>query len=111
MLNIEFKNPREFVKIISYMNELADSGTFEYNENGLNFTAMDACKISLATFKIHKRNFSHFECTKNGTFDVNLQSFNKILKLHKENDVLSLSVNNAKNSSICIKFGKDGTYT
>ena len=63
-MKVELKSPEKFRQVIKAISSLVEEGTFEVDETGINFTAMDTSQISMVKITIPKGMFSLFEAEK-----------------------------------------------
>ena len=84
--------------LISLVNEV----NLEETSNGLSRQAMESVHASLVSFNMKEEDFEEYRCDKNTTLGLNLLDFNKVLKLAKPNDVMTILANEV-NSFLTIK--------
>ena len=64
---------------------------------------MDSAHVSLVSLNMKEESFEQYRWDKNTTLGLNLLDFDKVLKLIKPNDVMTLLANE-DNSFLTIKF-------
>ena len=84
--------------LISLVNEV----NLEATSNGLSRQEMDSVHASLVSFNMKEEDFEEYRFDKNTTLGLNLLDFDKVLKLAKTNNVMTILANEV-NSFLAIK--------
>ena len=84
--------------LISLVNEV----NLEATSNGLSLQTTGSAHISLVSFNMKEEGFEEYRCDKKTTLNKNLLDFDKVLKLAKPNDVMTVLANEV-NSFLTIK--------
>ena len=92
--------------IIDSLSSLVNEVNLEATSNGLSRQAMDNAHASLVSFNMKEEGFEEYRCGKNTTLDLILLDFDKVLKLIKPNDVMTILANK-DNSFLTIKFDNE----
>ena len=88
--------------IIDSSSSLVNEINLEATSNGLSLQTMDSAYISLVSLNMKEEGFVEYRCDKNTVLGLNLLDFGKVLKLIKQNDVMTIWANE-ENSFLTIK--------
>ena len=88
--------------IIDSLCSLVNEVNLEATSNGLSLQTMDSAYISLVSLNMKEESFEEYRWDKNTTLGLNLLDFDKVLKLIKPNDVMTIWANE-ENSLLTIK--------
>ena len=89
--------------IIDSSSSIVNEENLEATSNGLSLQSMDSAHVSLVSLNMKEESFEQYRWDKNTTLGLNLLDFDKVLKLIKPNDVMTILANE-DNSFLTIKF-------
>ena len=102
MFQAKVKDVVIFKKIIDSLSSLVNEVNLEATSNGLSLQSMDSAHVSLVSLNMKEESFEQYRWDKNTTLGLNLLDFDKVLKLIKPNDVMTIWANE-DNSFLTIK--------
>ncbi|PFH46290.1 hypothetical protein AMATHDRAFT_8008 [Amanita thiersii Skay4041] len=77
-------------KLLDAIKELVTDANFECNEEGINLQAMDNSHVALVAVLLQASGFQLYRCDRPMPLGVNLNSFGKVLKCAKDDDICTL---------------------
>ncbi|KZT05691.1 proliferating cell nuclear antigen [Laetiporus sulphureus 93-53] len=77
-------------RLLDAIKELVTDANFECNEEGIVLQAMDNSHVALVSVKLDASGFKRYRCDRPLPLGVNLNSFTKVLKCAKDDDVCIL---------------------
>lgn len=75
-------------KIIDAIKELITEATFDCDQSGVYLQAMDSSHVALVSFLLKQNFFESYECERNISLGININSMSKILKCASNDDLL-----------------------
>ena len=88
--------------VIDSLSSLVNEVNLEATSNWLSLQAMNSAHISLVSLNMKEEVFKEYRCDKNNSLGLILLDFDKVLKLAKPNDVMTILANEI-NSFFTIK--------
>lgn len=105
-MQLVFSNSKFFKHCVDAIVNLVDEGTFEVTEAGLHLRTMDPSQIAMIDFTLPKEAFEKVEAEEKVLLSVNLSDLSKILGRAKEQEKLTVSMEE-KESRLLLEFTGD----
>lgn len=103
MIEISFPEASTLKNIVASLKELVTKITMDIDDKGLHVQAMDAANVALVSAEIDQlEKFDNYRCDKNVTIGLDLEIFDKILKLADSREKLSLELSDDEPAEISI---------
>ena len=75
-------------KIIESLKDLITEAIIDCDQNGMYLQSMDSSHVALVTFLLKQNLFESYECERNISLGININSMAKILKCATNDDIL-----------------------
>ncbi|KAJ5069261.1 proliferating cell nuclear antigen [Anaeramoeba ignava] len=98
MFKAKLTNAQLFKKLIDAIKDLVVDCTLDCSKTGIEMQAMDQSHISLVSFELKASGFEVYECPKNLSLGIHIESFSKILKRVGNNTTITLKADQSSDS-------------
>ena len=103
MIEITFPEAAVLKNVISSLKELVTKITMDIDDKGIHVQAMDSANVALVSLEIDDLDtFDNYRCDKNVTIGLDLEIFDKILKLAANQEKLTLELADDEPAEISI---------
>ncbi|MFH1408859.1 MAG: proliferating cell nuclear antigen (pcna) [Nanoarchaeota archaeon] len=109
-MKITLAEPKYLKDSIAIISELVNEARFKVTKQGLEMVAMDPANVAMVIFKLLSSSFVEYDVKKDVEIGLNLSNLKAILRRAKQNDVLTLELEENK-LKIILKGANTRTFS
>ncbi|PVG04839.1 proliferating cell nuclear antigen [Serendipita vermifera] len=95
MLEAKLAEAQTIKRLIDAIKDLVTDGNWDCNDEGMALQAMDNSHVALVSVRLKPEGFIDYRCDRPITLGTNIASLTKVLKCAKDDDVVTLTANDA----------------
>lgn len=110
-MKLTLAEPKYLKDSIAILSDLVREGQFKINKDAIELVGMDPANVAMVIFKLFSSMFIEYDVPESREINVNLADFNQILRRAKQNDSLTLELNDKNLLGIKLRGATTRTFT